>query len=284
MIRFLSKVNVILRLMRIRQWVKNSFVLAPLIFSGQFGSLQSVTYSFLAVFFFCIASSATYVLNDLKDLNADALHPTKSKSRPLASGELTVSFGISLLILLYAILVFGWFVIPGVLNIIALYLILNLAYTLFLKHQPIIDIFVIALGFVLRVYAGTKSLDIEMSSWIFITTLSLALYLGAVKRRQELILVGSASRKVLNKYSIQLVERYAEMSATCAIVFYSMYVMADKPNMVITIPFVLYGLFRYWYVVDHMSGGESPTDVLLQDNQLKFTLISWVLACIYTIN
>lgn len=277
-----AKLNSALRLIRVRQWVKNTFVLAPLIFSSQFTNIDSLKYSLLAALLFSLASSATYIINDLRDIEADKLHPVKSKTRPLATGEITSLFAYSLLILIYILLLLGLFILPKVLGVIAVYLVLNLAYTFFLKHEPVVDIFVIALGFVLRVYAGTQALNLEMSSWIFVTTLSLALYLASVKRRQELALVGSASRKVLNKYSVSLVDRYAEMSATGAIVFYSMYVMAERPNMVITIPLVLYGLFRYWYVVE-IDGGESPTDVLLKDKQLGLTVVIWALTCIYVI-
>lgn len=280
MVNFFDKFKLVLRLIRIKQWVKNTFVLAPLVFSSQFTSLHSLTYSFLAAFFFSLASSATYIVNDLKDIEVDRLHPKKLKQRPLASGEIKPLFAISLLMVIYLCLSMGLFIFPNVIGVIAVYLVINFAYSFFLKHQPVIDIFIIALGFVLRVYAGTQALDILMSSWIFVTTLCLALYLASVKRRQELKLVGSGSRKVLKKYSVSLVERYAEISATGAIVFYSMFVMSERPSMVITIPIVLFGFFRYWYVVEN-DGGESPTDVLLKDRQLLIAIIVWVLTCIY---
>lgn len=162
---------------------------------------------------------------------------------------------------------------------IAAYLVLNLAYTFALKHEPVIDIFTIAIGFVLRVFAGATSLDVPVSSWMFITTLCLALYLAAVKRRQELSQNGTESRKVLERYSISLVDRYAEMSATGALLFYSMFVMSSRPELVITVPLVLFGLFRYWYVVETLDGGESPTDALLTDWQLSVTVVLWVTLC-----
>jgi 4-hydroxybenzoate polyprenyltransferase len=161
---------------------------------------------------------------------------------------------------------------------------LNLAYTFFLKHEPVIDIFTIALGFVLRVIVGAVALDLAPSVWMCVTTLCLALYLAAIKRRQELAQSGTDGRKVLAKYSVSLVDRYAEMSATGALLFYSMFVMSTRPELAITIPLVLYGLFRYWYVVEALDGGESPTDALLADWQLMLVIVLWVAACVFALS
>jgi 4-hydroxybenzoate polyprenyltransferase len=268
-----------MRLLRPRQWVKNVFVLAPLIFAGEFLHPESIKISLLAFALFCIASSATYIVNDLHDIERDRRHPTKSRTRPLAAGKVTVPAAFTLLGCLLMLLVAGSFMAPRVMAVIAAYLLLNVAYSFVLKHQPVIDIFTIALGFVLRVYAGAIALSVPLSSWMFVTTLCLALYLAAVKRKQELAQSGTDGRNVLEKYSIPLVERYAEMSATGALVFYSLFVMSAKPTMVITVPLVLFGLFRYWYVVEELEGGESPTDALLSDGPLLLTVILWVAAC-----
>lgn len=269
----------LIKLMRPKQWVKNGFVLAPLLFSGAFLSAGAVSHALLAVLLFCVASSATYIINDMHDIERDRRHPRKSKSRPLAAGIVSVPAALILLAALYAVLVWGWFVAPRVVMVIAAYLVLNLAYTFVLKHQPVIDIFTIAIGFVLRVYAGAMALDVPVSSWMFITTLCLALYLAAVKRRQELSQSGTEGRKVLEKYSVALVDRYAEMSATGALLFYSMFVMSALPELVITVPLVLFGLFRYWFVVESLDGGESPSDALFADWQLMLTVVLWVAAC-----
>jgi 4-hydroxybenzoate polyprenyltransferase len=269
----------LIRLLRPRQWVKNVFVLAPLIFSGEFLHPESIKTSLLAFVLFCIASSATYIVNDLHDIERDRRHPTKSRTRPLAAGKVTVPMALGLLGLLLMLLLAGSFITPRVMAVIAAYLLLNVAYSFVLKHQPVIDIFTIAIGFVLRVYAGAMALAVPLSSWMFVTTLCLALYLASVKRKQELAQSGTDGRKVLEKYSIPLVERYAEMSATGALVFYSLFVMSAKPGMVITVPLVLFGLFRYWYVVEELDGGESPTDALLNDGPLLVTVVLWTAAC-----
>lgn len=270
----------LIALLRIKQWVKNVFVLAPLLFTGEFVNALSVTNALLTTLFFSLASSATYIINDIHDIEHDRKHPAKSKNRPLASGVVSIRSALILLIVvLLIVLGCAGFVMPNVLQIIVFYLLLNLSYTFFLKHQPVLDIFSIAISFVLRVYAGAVALAVPVSDWMFITTLCLALYLASIKRRQELSLSGTEGRAVLQKYSIFLVNRYAEMSATGALVFYALYVMTAKPQLIGSIPVVLFGLFRYWYIADSLDGGESPTDALLSDWQLLLTTIIWVLLC-----
>lgn len=278
----LEQVRGLIKLMRPRQWLKNGFVLAPLVFSGAFLDGQAVSAALLATVLFCLASSATYVVNDLHDIERDRRHPSKSLSRPLACGQVSRSAALTLLAVLYALLLSSWWLVPAVIQVIAAYLLLNLAYTFVLKHQPIVDIFTIAIGFVLRVYAGAMALAVPMSSWMFVTTLCLALYLAAVKRRQELSQSGSEGRQVLEKYSLGLIDRYAEMAATGALVFYSMFVMSSRPELVATVPLVLFGLFRYWYVVEQ-GGGESPTDALLADWQLLVCVLLWVAVCAWAL-
>lgn len=279
----LALVKGMIRLMRPRQWVKNAFVLGPLLFAGEFLNLLAVETALLATLLFCLGSSAAYIVNDLHDIERDRAHPSKSLTRPLASGAVPVSVAMLQLLVLYGVLAAAWFFMPAVIQVIGLYLLINLAYSFVLKHQPVIDIFTIAIGFVLRVYAGAMALALPVSSWMFVTTLCLALYLAAVKRRQELASNGSESREVLRHYTPALIDRYAEMAATGALLFYSLFVITTRPEMVITIPLVLYGLFRYWFVVEAKGGGESPTDALLSDWQLLLTAVLWVAACAISI-
>jgi 4-hydroxybenzoate polyprenyltransferase len=274
----------LIKLIRPKQWVKNGFVFAPLVFSGEIHNPDAFMHSVLAAFFFCVASSATYIVNDIHDMDHDRRHPKKSKSRPLASGIVSKNVALVVLAALYIVLAFGYAVMPKVILIIVAYAVLNLAYTFVLKHEPVIDIFTIAIGFVLRVIAGAAALNLDASAWMCVTTLCLALYLAAVKRRQELAQSGSEGRKVLKKYSVALVDRYAEMSATGALLFYSMFVMSTRPALVITIPLVLYGLFRYWYVVEALDGGESPTDALFADWQLMAVVVLWVATCVWALS
>jgi decaprenyl-phosphate phosphoribosyltransferase len=279
----LRRLSGLVTLMRPRQWIKNSFVLAPLVFAGAFNDQHAVLQALLAMALFCAASSAAYILNDIKDVQRDRSHPKKSKTRPLAAGIVTRLEALALMAALYGVLVWGWFVQPAVVVVICGYLALNWAYSFGLKHQPVLDIFTVAFGFVLRVYAGAQALAVPVSSWMFVTTLCLALYLAAVKRRQELSQRGSDSREVLERYTVALVDRYAEMAATGALVFYSMFVMSTQPDLVVTVPVVLFGLFRYWFVVEKLEGGESPTDALLSDLPLLATVLLWVAACVWVL-
>ncbi len=273
----------LVRLIRPKQWVKNGFVLAPLIFTGEFLQTSAVKQALVATLLFCLASSATYILNDICDVERDRRHPRKSKTRPIAAGIVSVKSASVLLAILYLVLMASWWISPRVIAVIAAYLVLNVVYTYWLKHQPVLDIFTIAIGFVLRVLAGAVALDVPVSGWMFVTTLCLALYLAAIKRGQELSQSGTEGRKVLERYSKSLVDRYAQMAATCALVFYSMFVMASKPELIVTVPLVLFGLFRYWYVVEVLQGGESPTDALLTDWPLLCTVEFWVGSCIWAL-
>lgn len=266
-------------LLRPRQWVKNAFVLTPLLFANQFLHGPSVRQALLATLLFCAASSATYIVNDWRDIERDRRHPVKRHTRPLAAGSVTPAMALALLLALYAVLAAGIWLQPAVMAVIGIYLALNLAYSFGLKHQPVVDIFIIASGFVLRVIAGAYALAAPVSSWMFVTTLCMALYLAAIKRRQELARSGAEGREVLGKYSVTLIDRYAEMAATGALVFYSLFVMSAHTELIVTIPLVLFGIFRYWYVVEQKGGGESPTDALLSDWPLLLTALGWALLC-----
>ncbi|MBF4454674.1 decaprenyl-phosphate phosphoribosyltransferase [Acinetobacter sp. SK-43] len=280
---FLGEMRGLIKLVRPKQWVKNSFVFAPLIFAGEFLHPDAIFSTLLTACLFCISASAVYIVNDLKDIEKDRIHPEKSKKRPLASGQVSPRSAIILLGLLYIILMSFWLIIPNVIYVILIYLALNWAYTFKLKNEPVIEIFIVAFGFVLRVYAGAVALAVPVSHWMFITTLSISLYLASIKRRQELLQSGARSRGVLAHYSVALIDRFAEMSAVTAIVFYSLYVMAIQPKLVITIPLVIFGLFRYWYIVETLKGGESPTDVIIQDKQILMTVLLWIGCCIWVL-
>lgn len=273
--------SAIIRLLRPKQWIKNTFVLAPLVFSATFTDIVSIQHAVIAFLLFCIASSTAYVLNDIRDVESDRKHPEKSKTRPIATGEVSTTQAYAVLGLLYGVLATACFYYPAPMLVISGYVVLNIAYSLYLKHQPVLDIFTIAIGFVLRVLAGSEAIGVPLSSWMFITTLSLALYLAAIKRRQELARGKEGTREVLQHYTVSLVDRYAEMSGSSALMFYSLYIISDKPSMMFTIPFVLFGLYRYWFVVESKGCGESPTDVLFADRQLQLTIIFWIAACIY---
>lgn len=274
-----GRIAAVIHLLRPRQWIKNIFVLAPLLFSSQFHHAPSVLLALGATAIFTLASCVVYVLNDLHDVAADRQHPTKRLTRPLASGALPMSAGWSLLSVLVVAFAAAAAAFPAILPLVAAYIALNVGYSLRLKHVPVVDLFCIAAGFVLRVYTGAVAIAVPLSSWMLVTTLALALYLAAIKRREELGRSGSGARAVLGTYSNGLLDKYAIISAASAIVFYSLFVMTVRPAMVSTIPFVLFGLFRYWYIVESNGVGESPTDALWRDVPLILTIVGWGALC-----
>jgi decaprenyl-phosphate phosphoribosyltransferase len=271
----------LVRLLRPRQWIKNGFVLAPLIFSGEFAHPDAVVNALIATALFCAASSATYVFNDLIDRHADGAHPVKSRTRPIASGAVSPSAARSLLVALYALVLAGFAWNPATAAVAVGYVVLNIAYTLRLKHVPVIDIFTLAAGFVLRVYAGAVALDVPLSSWMLATTLSLALYLAAVKRRDELAASGDGARSVLRYYTLPLLDRYAQTAALSALMFYGLFVVTIRPKLNVTLPLVLFGLFRYWYIVETGRTSESPTDAVWSDWPLILTVLAWAAVCVW---
>jgi decaprenyl-phosphate phosphoribosyltransferase len=264
----------IVKLMRPKHWVKNLFVIAPLLFSGRYNESDSIIRTMVAFAAFCLIASATYVFNDIQDLAADRLHPVKSKSRPIAAGSVPVrvawvlfgilSLGAGALTLNY----------PRIAFVIFAYLLLNVAYSLKLKRLPVIDMFVIAVGFVLRVYAGAYAIEVPVSKWMFVTTFCLALFLASMKRFQELKVHGVATRAVLGKYDVAFVQRVAEMSGILAVVFYSIFTITSRPGFVISIPIVVFVLVRYWFIADKNGAGESPTDLILKDWQILVAAIA----------
>jgi decaprenyl-phosphate phosphoribosyltransferase len=271
----------VLRLLRPKHWIKNLFVLAPLIFSGLFTQQSARLLALFAMLLFCVAASIVYILNDLADRHRDALHPTKRLTRPLASGAVSVAAARVLLVALSALLLAGSYVSPPLVAVLIVYIVFNVLYSTWLKHMPVIDIFCVAAGFVLRVFAGAVVISVPLSSWMLVTTLAIALYLAAIKRRDELEVQGDAARAVLGQYTVALLDRFALMASVCAMVFYCMFVVTTRPVLAFTIPFVLFGIFRYWFLVDRQGRGESPTDALWSDRPLAITVVLWGILCAY---
>jgi decaprenyl-phosphate phosphoribosyltransferase len=271
----------LIRLLRPRHWIKNLFVLAPLIFSGLFTHPQTALLGVFATVLFCVAASIVYVINDLSDVQRDALHPVKRLTRPLASGAVTITEARVVLVVLACLLLVGSFVSIPLVAVLIGYILLNVFYSVWLKSVPVVDIFCVAAGFVLRVYAGAEAIEVPLSSWMLVTTLSIALYLAAIKRRDELESQGDGARAVLGQYSIALLDRFALMSSVCSMVFYSLFVVTTRPVLAFTIPLVLFGIFRYWFLVDRGDRGESPTDALWNDRTLAVTVVMWGILCAY---
>jgi len=279
----------LIKAMRPRQWTKNGFVFFALIFDKQLFSLGPFLRTLVGFFLFCLISSAVYLLNDISDIEADRQHPEK-KHRPLASGELPIGMAQSAaFILTLTSLSLGYLLEPVFAGILALYFVINLLYSRWLKHVPIIDVLIISSGFVLRVAAGVALITVErFSPWLYMLTILFSLYIGLGKRRAEMDLLAedaSAHRKVLDGYTIPLLDQYITIVSGMTIVAYSLYTFSapnlpENHSMMLTIPFVVYGIFRYLQLIQtgHVAG--APDEVALKDRPLQATVLLWGLAVI----
>ncbi len=268
------------RLVRPKQWTKNGFVLAGVLFSGEALQASSVVAALLAFVAFCALSGAVYAANDVLDVEEDRKHPTK-RSRPVASGEIPVRVAVLYAALLAAGgLTLAFLVDLGVGLAGLAYLVLQAVYTPVLKHIAILDVMSISAGFVIRAFAGAAAVGVTISPWLVVCTGLLTLYLGFSKRRYELYDLGEGAsmyRKNLKDYSVEMLDEMMNIMVAATIIAYAMYTFFayDHPYMMISIPFVIYGVFRYMLLV-HRDGGGDPDTLLLRDRPLQITLLLWI--------
>lgn len=283
----------IVRAMRCYQWTKNLLVLAALIFAGQALIPAQVARALVAFAAFCLAASGAYIFNDLLDIEQDRAHPRK-RHRPLASGALSVRLAIALIITLLAGgIAAGWAVGGRFLLALLFYLFLTVSYSIVWKHFIIIDVIAVALGFVVRAIAGAIALDVVFSKWLVVCTLFLALFLSLSKRRHEITLLEQDARDhrpVLHYYTTQYLDSLIHIMAGGALLTYTIYTCSPEvvanfgtDKLYITLPFVVYGLFRYLYLVQHKTGGGDPSGTLLEDWPLGLTVLLWGLANLFII-
>ncbi len=282
--------------MRPRQWPKNAFVFVALLFDGKLLDLPSVLAVSAAFVLLCLMSGAVYIMNDLADVASDRQHPTK-KNRPLASGRLNPKVaGVVSFLLAVVSLVAGYFLSLELAVILLLYLLTQIAYTFRLKHIVLLDVLTIAAGFILRIAAGVAVIEVErFSPWLYVFGGFLALFMALGKRRAELVLLGgdaATHRAILQDYSLDLIDRLQGIVTTSAVVAYSLYTflaegLPQNHAMMLTIPFVLYGIFRYLYLIHVRGEGGAPEEILLRDRPLQITLVLYgvmVFAAIYLLN
>ena len=280
----------LIRLMRPYQWVKNTFVLTGLIFGHVWHDPIYLTQAFFAFTAFCLISSTVYILNDIIDIEQDRHHPSKCK-RPLPSGKLSIATAALFALALGATsLVLAYFSSKMVVVIVLIYMVMNIFYSLKLKHVVILDVFIIATGFMLRILAGTLGLGIPPSQWLLLCGLMVTLFLGFSKRRAEIIAlseVQSTHRKVLQDYSPLLLDKMIVITAAGLIMSYSLYTMNPDTirihgtaNLIYTVPFVVYGVFRYIFLLHHQSSGGDPSKDLVQDPHILIVLVAWLITTI----
>jgi 4-hydroxybenzoate polyprenyltransferase len=290
----MKKLFELLRLMRPYQWVKNVFVFTGLLFGHAWHDPHLVSQVIIVFIAFCLVSSAVYTINDIVDLEQDRHHPKKYK-RPLASGLVSIPAA-AVLAALLGTLGFGlaYFAAPTVLVILIGYALMNVAYSLRFKHVVILDVFIIATGFMLRILAGTLGVGIPPSQWLLLCGLMVTLFLGFTKRRAEIIALTdnkNAHRKVLEHYSPVLLDKMIVITASGMIMSYSLYTMnADTirihgtANLIYTVPFVMYGVFRYIYLLHHQSQGGDPSHDLVRDPHLFVVVGAWLVTTVLLIS
>ena len=277
-----------LKLIRIPQWIKNFFVFVPLLFSQNLFDLRYFLIVLSGFFAFCFTTSAVYVFNDIIDVDADRAHPIK-KNRPIASGKISKFSAVILAAVLLLIVALS----SGLYNwqfIVALssYFVLNIFYSSGLKHLVLLDIFSIAAGFLIRVIAGALIINVEISSWLLLTTLFISLFLAVMKRQSELKLPveeeGMRTRKVLSHYSLEFTNQMATVAASGVIICYALYTVSDRTvkvfgteKLIYTTPFVVFGIFRYMYLVYLNKKGENTTEIMITDLPMIFNVLLYIL-------
>jgi 4-hydroxybenzoate polyprenyltransferase len=272
----------LLKTMRPRQWIKNVVIFAALFFDRQLTNLTALSHILAGFFLFILLSSCVYIFNDIIDIESDRKHPVKCK-RPIASGKLPVPLAAAFAILLLVItLPLSYFLSPTFSLLALIYFFSNLAYSNWLKHVPLLDVLFLASGFVLRVGAGVSLIQVErFSPWLYVVTTLGALYLGFGKRRAELTLLAANAnehRRVLDGYTIPFLDQLITIVSATTIIAYSLYTFS-APNlpqnhaMMLTIPFVLYGIFRYLYLIQVRQEGGAPEELFLTDRPLQITVI-----------
>jgi len=277
----------LLKNMRMRQWHKNGFVFFALIFDKQLFHREAFLVTLGGFFLFCLISSSVYLFNDIADIEADRQHPEK-KHRPLASGQLPVSVAMTAAIILALVaIVVGFLLAPAFAVIIGFYFVINLLYSRWLKHVPILDVLIISSGFVLRVAAGVTLITVErFSPWLYVITTLFSLFMGFGKRRAELSLLEQGAgthRKVLDGYTLPLLDQYITIVSGMTIVTYALYTffaenLPENHTMMLTIPFVVYGIFRYLQLIQTGHAAGAPDEVALTDRSLQVTVLLWGLA------
>ncbi len=285
----LSGLAALLECMRPVQWLKNGFVLAPLVFSSNLAEPQFLFRALAAFGVFCLSASGIYLWNDVFDWRSDLKHPEKCR-RPIPSGRLAPGIALTAgSILLIAALAWGFTLNRPTGFVVSSYVAVSLSYSLFLKHTAIVDLMCIALGFVFRVVTGSTAIGVSPSHWLLMCTFLLALFLGIAKRRQEIVTLNAASgqhRRVLADYSLPWLDQAGTIVSGATVVAYALYTVSPETqarfhtdHLIYTLPFVLFGILRYLHMIHNGDRTGNPTSALIADRQLLLCVAGWFLAC-----
>ncbi len=286
----MSKIKNIIISLRPHQWTKNLVVFAALIFSGHLVDPDFYSRSIYIFIFFCLAAGSIYIINDIIDRNEDIIHPDK-KNRPIASKKISLHLALTVAVILSIIAIIGAFRINTETGIIlSTYILITLLYSVKFKHVVIVDILLVASLFVLRAVAGAVAIDVRISPWLLVCTFFLALFLVIGKRRQELILLNENAgnhRKILEEYNVKVLDQMIVVVTAITIVAYALYTLDGETvnrfnteNLIYTIPLVILGLFRYFYLVYKKNLGGSPERILLNDKGILSTVLIWIIVTV----
>ncbi|KTD25711.1 4-hydroxybenzoate octaprenyltransferase [Legionella lansingensis] len=273
----MTSIKQCIKLLRLSHWTKAAFVLLGVFYAG---SLQYLPNALLAALAFCLIASAVYIYNDIQDIEEDQLHP-KKRYRPLASGEISLDFAVSMLaILLLTGFILAWLISSNLAALLGIYLLINLAYNHVLKNVPILDVLCIASGFLLRVLAGTIGIDLPISWWLAFTATLISLFIALCKRRLEKQLgLRSATRAVLRKYSPHLLDNLITITAIASFVtylFYTIYARDESFYFLLTLPFAAIGLWRFAWLTTRNSDNDDPVSIFFRDNLSRFNLLCFL--------
>ena len=283
----------LIKLMRPHQWTKSLFVFTGLVFGHAWTNAALVQSVVLAAVAFSLLSSGVYIINDIVDIESDRQHP-KKKHRPLAAGDIAVSLASAWAsVLVVSALVIGYLVGVDVVWLLLVYLMLNAGYSAGLKQVPVLDVFLIASGFMLRILVGTEGVGIPPSQWLLLCGLMITLFLGFTKRRAEMTIAdeaGKHTRKVLQQYDATLLDSFIAITATSTVIAYSLYTVNTDTirihgtaNLIYTVPFVVYGMFRYILRLHLHRRGEDPAKELITDPHIVVTVLAWVIVVVWLI-
>ena len=269
------------KLLRVKHYIKNFIIFAPLLFTTKLENITNISNVLKIFAIFCVLASIVYIFNDIVDIKADKLHPKKKQTKPLASGLIDLKYAKLILFCLIICKIIFLYFYPKFIEISLIYILLNITYSYLLKNIFLIDILSLSLNYLIRVYAGCIALDVNLSNWMAVTIFSGALTISSIKRERELFLYGYKARKVLKYYSGKILRIITILTSILSATFYSLYVIYTNERIFLTIPLVMYGIFRFTYRSKSKDFTDSPVEEILKDKQNYLIIFFWLIIVIF---
>ena len=269
------------KLLRVEHYIKNFIIFAPLLFTTRLENTTNILNVFQIFVIFCILASIVYIFNDIVDIKADKLHPKKKQSKPLASGLINLEYAKLVIFCSLIFLVILLYFFPKFIELSLIYILLNIAYSYLLKNIFLIDILSLSLNYLIRVYAGCVALDVNLSNWMAVTIFSGALSISSIKRERELFLYGHKARKVLKNYGDKILKIITILTSILSAAFYTFYVIFTNERIFLTIPLIIYAIFRFTYRSRSKEFTDSPVEEILKDKQNYLIIFFWLIIVIF---